>query len=93
MALHLDRGSVELSVAGRNVREVLEELFTEMQAKYDLPPEVQGTVNIELHNATYQQALDELLRPLHFTYTIGPHETIFVHKRGTTWKPGLEEAA
>ena len=92
MALHLDEGSVDLVVADGDLRAALDELFSQMQVKYDLPPEVEGTVTISLHHASYRQVLTELLRP-YYTYTIGPHETIYVHRTGTTWKPGWEEAA
>lgn len=92
MALHLDGGSVDLEARERNLREVLAELFLLMGAKYDLPPEVQGTVTVDLHNATYRQALEVLLGS-EFTYTIGPHDVIYVHRGGTTWRPGWEEPA
>jgi len=92
MAMHLERGSVDLEARGRNLRDVLDELFLVMGVKYDLPPEVQGTVTVDLHNATYEQALDLLLGS-EFTYDIGPHDIIYVHRGGTTWKPGWEEPA
>ncbi len=90
MALHLEHGSVELDADEMDLRQVLLELFAQMGVNYDLPPEVQGTVTISLHNATYQQALAVLLHPA-FTYDIGPHDTIYVHRRGTTWRPGQKE--
>ena len=89
MAIHLDRGAIELIADGRDLREVLAELFVGLDVNYSLPPEVQGAVTISLHNASLRQALDILLRP-HFTFTIGPHDTIYVHRTGTTWKPGWE---
>jgi len=92
MALHLNRGSVELNATDMDLRQVLMELFLLMGVKYDLPPEVQGTVTVSLHNATYQQAL-ELLLGSEFTYDIGPHDVLYIHKSGTTWRPGLEGAA
>lgn len=92
MAIHLERGSVNLEARGRNLRDVLDELFLQMGAKYDLPPEVQGTVTIDFHNATYAQALDLLLGS-EFTYSIGPHDIIYIHRGGTSWRPGGEESA
>jgi len=92
MSMHLDHGSVDLEERGQNLRDVLAELFLLMGVQYDLPPEVQGTVTVDLHNATYGQALDVLLGS-EFTYTIGPHDVIYVHRGGTTWKPGWEEPA
>lgn len=92
MALHLDRGSVELNAVDMDVRQVLMELFMLMGVKYDLPPEVQGTVSINLHNASYRQALEVILDK-EFIYDIGPHDVLYVHRRGTTWRPGLEGAA
>jgi len=92
MTVHLDRGSVDLEARDMNLRDVLEELFLQMGAKYDLPPEVQGRITVNLHNATYKQALAVLLGS-EFTYTIGPHDVIYVHRGGTTWRPGWEEPA
>ncbi|MHB9131939.1 MAG: hypothetical protein ACYDBB_12765 [Armatimonadota bacterium] len=89
MALHLERGSVDIVAASMDLRDVLSGLFMEMGVTYDLAPEVQGVVTIDLHNASYEQALHMLLGDK-FVYDIGPHNTIYVHKRGTTWKPGSE---
>ena len=90
--IHLDRGTVNLDLDGIDLRQALDELFLTMGVKHDLPPEVQGTVTARVHNMTYRQALDTLLGRT-YTNDIGPHDTIHVHKRGTTWKPGAEEAA
>lgn len=87
MALHLERGSVDLTADAMDLRQVLMELFMLMEVKYDLPPEVQGTVTIRLHNASFAQALDQLLGH-DFVYDIGPHDVVYVHRRGTTWMPG-----
>ena len=87
MAVHLDQGSVDIEARGRDLRDVLAELFQQMGVKYDLPPEVQGTVDLDLHNATYQQVLQVLLGH-EFTCSIGPHDTVYVHRTGTTWRPG-----
>lgn len=92
MAVHLDRGSVDLTGVDRDLRDVLTELFQIMDVKFDLQPEVQGTVTIDLHNATYQQALAVLLGH-NYEYTVGPHDVIYIHSRGTTWRPGGQEAA
>ncbi|HEY3378766.1 MAG TPA: hypothetical protein VGL77_14865 [Armatimonadota bacterium] len=92
MALHLHQGSVDIVADGRDLRQVLQELFMQMEVKYDLPPEVQGAVTLSLHNATYAQALDTILGS-EFTYTIGPHDVLYVHKGGTSWKPGNEKVA
>lgn len=92
MALHLDRGTVDMTVEDMDLRQVLDQLFMQMSVKYDLPPEVQGTVTIRLHNATYQQAL-ELILGTAFTYSIGPHDTVYVHRGGTSWRPGNEKIA
>lgn len=90
--LHLDRGSVDLQAVEKDLRDVLMELFLVMglDVKYDLPPEVQGTVTTDLHNVTYAQALDLLLGHA-FTYTVGPHDVIYIHRSGTSWAPGLHE--
>ena len=87
MALHLNRGSIDLEATDMDLRQVLEQLFVQMGVRYDLPPEVQGTVTTSLHNMTYQQALAQLLGT-DFTYDIGPHDVLYIHKRGTTWRPG-----
>ncbi len=92
MALHLERGPVDLCYTDIDLRQALADLFQQMDVGYVLPPEVQGMVTLNLHNATYQQALDALLDGT-FTFTIGPHEVIYVHRAGTTWRPGAEEAA
>jgi type II secretory pathway component GspD/PulD (secretin) len=92
MAVHLDQGSVEIVGVDRDLRDVLAELFQMMGVKYDLPPEVQGTVTTDLHHATYQQALAVLLGHK-YEYTIGPHDVIYIHSQGTTWRPGGEKAA
>ncbi len=92
MAFYLDQGSIDLNVEGRDLREVLELLFQLMGAKFELPPEVEGTTTVSLHQLTYRQALETILGH-EFTYDIGPHDVIYVHKRGTTWRPGWEEAA
>ncbi|HEX2950053.1 MAG TPA: STN domain-containing protein [Armatimonadota bacterium] len=92
MALHLDRGTVDIEAHDMDLRQVLDELFMLIGVKYDLPPEVQGRVTVDLHNATYEQALDMILGS-QFTYSIGPHEIIYVHKGGTTWRPGNEKVA
>lgn len=89
MALHLDRGSVDLVAVDMDIREVLEKVFLQMDAYFDLPPEVQGTVSVSIHNATFEQAL-ELILGERFTYTIGPHDVIYIHRAGTTWRPGSE---
>ena len=90
MTVHLNRGSVDIEARGRDLRDVLEEIFQQMDVKYSLPPEVQGMVDVDLHNATFEQALDIILGSV-YTYTIGPHDTIYVHCGGTTGKPGWEE--
>lgn len=92
MALHLNRGSVDIEAVEMDLRQVLAEVFMQMGVKYDLPPEVQGTVSISLHNATYHQALEVLLGS-EYSYDIGPHDVLYVHRGGTTWRPGLEGAA
>ncbi len=92
MSVHLDRGAVDMEARDKNLREVLADLFFIMDVNFDLPPEVQGTITVNLHNATYQQALDTLLGN-QFTYTIGPHDVIYIHRGGTTWRPGWEEPA
>ncbi len=92
MALHLEHGAVNLVARDMDLRQVLDELFLVMGTAYSLPPEVQGTVTLDLHNATYRQALDAVLGS-EFTYDIGPHDTIYIHRGGTTWRPGTEEAA
>ncbi len=92
MPLHLDNGAVELNAIDMDLRQLLMELFMLMNVKYDLPPEVQGTVSVSLHNATYRQALEVLLGS-EFTYDIGPHDVLYVHRSGTTWRPGLEGVA
>lgn len=86
MALHLENGALDIVADGMDLRQVLQEVFMQMGVKYDLPPEVQGTVTTSIHNATYEQAL-ALILGHDYTYTIGPHDVIYVHKRGTTWRP------
>lgn len=87
MAVHLNHGAMDLVAEDRDLRQVLEEIFMMADVRYDMPPEVRGTVTIRLHNATYEQALHLVLGHV-FTYTIGPHDTIYVHRSGTTWRPG-----
>ncbi|HEY3416914.1 MAG TPA: hypothetical protein VGM23_08530 [Armatimonadota bacterium] len=89
MALHLNRGSVDIHVTNLDVRQALDELFLQMGVKYELPPEVQGTVTLDLHNASYEDALTAMLDPI-YTYDVGPHDTVYVHCAGTGWKPGNE---
>ncbi|MHB9025737.1 MAG: hypothetical protein ACYC7E_16475 [Armatimonadota bacterium] len=90
MALHLNRGSVDIHVTDLDVRQALEGLFLQMDVRFTLPPEVQGTVTLDLHNATYEQALTAMLDPI-YVYDIGPHDTIYVHCAGTSWRPGNEK--
>ena len=92
MTLHLDRGSVDIIADNLDIRQVLEELFLLMSVKYDLPPEVQGRVTVNINNATYMQALQAILGS-NYTYSIGPHDVLYIHKGGTTWKPGDEKVA
>ena len=92
MALHFDRGPVDLVAMDMDIREVLEKVFQQMDAYFDLPPEVEGTVTVSIHNATFEQALALILGE-RFTYDIGPHDVIYVHLAGTTWKPGSEKIA
>lgn len=87
MALHLERGAVNLSFADIDLRQALEMLFQQMHVDYVLPSEVDGIVSIDLHHATFEQALHALLGHA-YTYTIGPHDTVYVHRSGTTWRPG-----
>lgn len=94
MALHLDRGSVEIVAEDMERRQVLQELFMlmGMDVKYEIYPEVEGTVTVRLRNATYQQALEMILGS-EYTYSIGPHDVIYIHKGGTSWRPGNEKVA
>ncbi len=92
MAVDLDSGSVEIVADDMSLRQVLEELFLMMEVNYDLPPEVLGAVTASIHNATYRQAL-ELLLGHEFTYDIGPDDIIYIHRTGTTWRPGNEHIA
>jgi type II secretory pathway component HofQ len=90
MALHLERGALDLSFTDIDLRQALDTLFQQMHVAYVLLPEVQGIVSINLHNATIEQALHALLGGA-YTYTIGPHDVIYIHRAGTTWRPGNEK--
>lgn len=92
MALHLDRGKVDVIADDLDIRDVLQEIFLMAGVKYELPPEVEGNVSVDINNATYEQALKAVLGS-EFTYTIGPHDTVYVHKGGETWRPGNEKVA
>lgn len=92
MSVHLDRGSLDITGRGRDLRDVLQEVCQSADLACDLPPEVQGTATLDLHGATVRQALDLLLGS-EFTYTVGPHDRLYIHKAGTTWRPGWEEPA
>lgn len=89
MAVHLNHGTVDIVADDRDIRFVLEQLFLDTGMRFDLPPEVTGNISVSIHNATYEQAL-KLILGHDFTYHIGPHDTIMVHRQGTTWRPGGE---
>ncbi len=89
MALHLDRETIDFVVEDQDLRQALGQLFLLMGVKYDLPPEVQGRVSVNIHNVTFEQALQYMLGS-EYTYTIGPHDVLYVHLGGTTWQPGNE---
>ena len=88
--MYLNHGSVNLDFVEMDLRQALDTLAGQMGAQFDMPPEVQGVVTTHLRNLTYAQALEQLLGHT-FVYTIGPHDVIYIHKRGTTWRPGREE--
>jgi type II secretory pathway component GspD/PulD (secretin) len=87
MALHLNHGTLDLTATDLDIRQVLEALFHQLDARAAIAPEVQGRVTLDLHNVTFEQALLHLLEPL-YTYHIGPHDVIYVHRAGTSWAPG-----
>ncbi len=87
MALQLNHGTINVTADDLDIRQVLEELFLLLGAQFAIAPEVQGTVTLDVHNVTFEQALMRILEPV-FTYHIGPHDVIYVHKAGTGWAPG-----
>ncbi len=89
MALRLDRGSVDLHYTDMDIRQALGDLALLMDVRFTIYPEVQGTVTVNLRNATFEQALGLLLGG-YYTYTVGPHDVIYIHRAGTTWHPGNE---
>ncbi|HOF87421.1 MAG TPA: hypothetical protein PLZ36_04850 [Armatimonadota bacterium] len=89
MALHLDRGSVDLQYTDMDLRQALGDLALLTGVTVNIYPEVQGTVTVDLHHASLAQALDVLLGGA-YTYTVGPHEVIYIHRAGTAWQPGNE---
>jgi type II secretory pathway component GspD/PulD (secretin) len=92
MALHLNRGSVDFDFEDVDLRQALGELFQIMGVESVIYPEVQGTVTVHVRGFTYAHALNALLGDA-YTYTIGPHDRVYIHRAGTTWMPGSEKAA
>lgn len=69
---------VTVHLKSAEVRAAIKQLFNEVGAEYDIAPEIQGTVNVDLQNVAFDVALKALLDEMDATFRVEPGRYVLV---------------